>query len=89
MYIADVAGYVGDTHGYLRQTAGPSDDTSMLSTKLPTVGFENPGATRDLRGVEPNTGPQSENSYDLPPQVGSIRGMDTAAQLGIENALGR
>ena len=42
--------------------------------RLPTVGFENPGATPDLRGVEPNTGGQDApgNFVLLEDQQGSF-----------------
>lgn len=45
---------------------------------LPTVGYKNPGPTENLRGVEPNTGKQSDagNSYPLPKQDGSLTAED-------------
>ncbi len=45
---------------------------------LPTVGYRNPGATENMRGVEPNTGKQDApgNSYPLPKQDGSLSAMD-------------
>lgn len=45
---------------------------------LPTVGYENPGATTNLRGVEANTGRQDApgNSYPAPMQDGTLGAMD-------------